>query len=146
MLARKILNICLPSPRIPHPPFTHLTISSLSATITALDARRREVFYYQTPAGKVVVRDWIESLADGKARAIIRLRLGRIEEGNLGDHRAVSGGIMELRLRFGPGYRVYFAFDGPIIVILLCGGTKKTQAADIRIARQYWKTYKEGGE
>ena len=110
-----------------------------------MEARKREIFYYKTPSRKVIVRDWLESLSDRKARAIIRLRLGRMEQGNLGDYRTVGGGVMELRMDYGPGYRVYFAFDGPIIVVLLCGGDKRTQTADIRLAGQYWKAYKKGG-
>jgi len=85
-------------------------------------------------------------LPDRKASARIRLRLGRMEEGNLGDHHPITEGVMELRMKFGPGYRIYFGFDGPVIVVLLCGGDKKSQSADIRLAGQYWKDYKKGGK
>lgn len=85
-------------------------------------------------------------MADGKARARIRLRLGPLEQGNLGEYLRVGGGVMEMRMKFGPGYRVYFGIDGPVIIVLLCGGDKKTQAADIRVAGQYCRIYKEGGK
>jgi putative addiction module killer protein len=110
-----------------------------------MDAHKRQVFYYRTPSGKVIVKTWLESLRDPGARARIRLRLGRIEEGSLGDYRPAGGGVMELRVDYGPGYRIYFAFAGRVIVVLLCGGDKKTQPADIRQAGLYWSSYKKGG-
>jgi hypothetical protein len=61
--------------------------------------------------------------------------------GNFGDCQSVGGGVEELRVDFGPGYRIYFGRDGPPIVILLCGRDKKTQARDIVTAKQYWKEY-----
>ena len=106
----------------------------------------REVYYYRNSAGTVVVKEWLNSLKDGNILARIRLRLGRIEEGNFGDHHAVGGGVMEMRMDFGPGYRIYFGIDGIKIVVLLSGGDKKTQDTDIRTAKTYWKTYKEGGK
>ena len=66
-----------------------------------------------------------------------------MEDGNFGDHKGVGEGIFELRLFFGPGYRVYFAEDGDTIVLLLCGGDKSSQSRDIELAKQCWKDYKE---
>lgn len=67
----------------------------------------------------------------------------RFELDNLGDHKSVGDGVWEARLDFGPGYRVYFGQDGPVVVLLLCGGDKSTQRRDIRQAKAYWKRYSE---
>ncbi len=87
-------------------------------------------------------REWLDGV-DQTARARIQARLLRVELGNLGDHKSVGGGVHELRLDFGPGFRLYFGRDGQTIVLLLIGGTKATQARDIRRARDYWREYLE---
>ena len=80
--------------------------------------------------------DWLDNLRDSRAKARIIARLDRMEMGNFGDVRPVGGGINELRIHYGPGYRVYFVQRGPVVVILLCGGDKKTQHADIAKAKK----------
>lgn len=102
--------------------------------------------YYVDDRGHVIFRDWLHSLRDRKARAKIRVRLDRMEEGNFGDCMPVGGGVMELRIHYGPGYRVYFGLDGPTIILLLCGGDKKTQAKDIQLAKEYWEDYQKRGK
>jgi putative addiction module killer protein len=77
---------------------------------------------------------WLTDLRDVQARARIAKRLDRLADGNLGDAKSVGGGISEMRFAFGPGYRVYFTIRERIIVILLCGGDKQTQARDIERA------------
>ena len=77
---------------------------------------------------------WIDSLADLQARARVLIRIERLAAGNPGDVRPVGGGVSELRLDFGPGYRVYFTKRGREVVLLLAGGSKTTQSADIRVA------------
>ncbi|WNJ94074.1 type II toxin-antitoxin system RelE/ParE family toxin [Bosea sp. 685] len=83
---------------------------------------------------------WINGLRDISARLRIVARLRRVEHGNFGDLKAVGEGVRELRIDHGPGYRVYFVQRGPDIVILLCGGDKRSQQADIaeaqRLARE----------
>ena len=79
--------------------------------------------------------DWLDNLRDSRAKARIIARLDRMEKGNFGDVRPVGGGVNELRINYGPGYRVYFVRRGPVVVILLCGGDKKTQYADIAKAK-----------
>ena len=79
--------------------------------------------------------NWIRSLRDQKALARIQIRIDRLVLGNPGDVKAVGDGISEMRIDYGPGYRVYFSHRGSDIVILLCGGNKKTQAADIAQAK-----------
>jgi len=107
-----------------------------------VNAGKHVVRYYVNPQGKAVVRDWLHELASVQTRARIRIRLDRLEDGNLGDHRAVGGGVVELRLHFGPGYRVYVGIDGPRLVLLLCAGDMKRQGRDIRMAKTYWNEYK----
>ena len=80
--------------------------------------------------------EWLDNLRDSRARARIIARLDRMEMGNFGDVRPVGGGVNELRIHCGPGYRVYFVRRGPAVVVLLCGGDKKTQHADIAKARK----------
>ena len=65
----------------------------------------------------------------------------KVESGNYGDCRSVKDGVFELRLTFGPGYRVYFGEDGDTVVVILCGGDKSSQAHDIEKAKAYWKEY-----
>lgn len=75
--------------------------------------------------------DWLMQLRDIQARARIAKRIDRIAAGNFGDARSVGGGVSELRFTFGPGYRVYYTRRGDVVVILLCGGDKASQAQDI---------------
>lgn len=77
---------------------------------------------------------WLDSLRDIHARARVQVRVERLASGNAGDVRPVGEGVSELRIDYGPGYRVYFAMRGRKIVILLAGGDKRTQTADIRTA------------
>ena len=80
--------------------------------------------------------DWLDNLSDSRAKARIIARLDRMEMGNFGDVRPVGGGVNELRIHYGPGYRVYYTQRGPVVVVLLCGGNKKTQHADIAKAKR----------
>lgn len=77
------------------------------------------------------------------ARARIQTRIDRIELGNLGDYKSVGKGVLELRIHFGPGYRVYFGRDGEALVILLGGGTKRRQGRDIEVAQLRWDAYQQ---
>jgi putative addiction module killer protein len=79
---------------------------------------------------------WITKLADGRARAKIQVRIDRLERGNPGDVRPVGEGVSEMRVDFGPGYRIYFKRHGDQIVLLLCGGDKNSQAKDIKLAKE----------
>src|SRR5258708_169588 len=81
-------------------------------------------------------RKWRLRLTDHRARAIIASRLDRLAQGHAGDVEAVGGGVSELRIHYGPGYRVYFQKQGNTIIVLLCGGDKSTQAKDIRAAKR----------
>jgi putative addiction module killer protein len=98
-----------------------------------------ELFRYQTAGGKEPVTDWLHSLRDKQAQAKIRIRLKRLEAGIFGDSEPVGEGVLELREHLGAGYRVYYAKHGKMVIILLCGGSKKTQSADIKTAKDYWQ-------
>ncbi|MBF0622841.1 MAG: type II toxin-antitoxin system RelE/ParE family toxin [Magnetococcales bacterium] len=100
------------------------------------------VLEYVTDDGEVPFSKWLSSLRDRQATRRIRTRLNRVRLGNLGDHKSLGGGVFELRLPYGPGYRVYFGREGNTLVLLLCGGDKSTQSKDIAIARQHWEAYR----
>lgn len=102
-----------------------------------------DVFRYQRSDGREPVTEWLASIRDKQAQAKVRLRLKRLEAGIFGDCEPVGDGVLELREHLGPGYWVYFARHGRMVVILLCGGTKRTQAADIRLAKTYWLDWKQ---
>jgi putative addiction module killer protein len=83
---------------------------------------------------------WFKGLRDENAKARINVRIRRLSLGNLGDVKAVGDGVRELRIDYGPGYRVYFVQRGDTLVILLCGGDKRTQEKDIRAAKHLAQT------
>jgi putative addiction module killer protein len=102
-----------------------------------------ELRRYATEDGKDVFGEWLRKLKDRRARASIETRLMRVALGNFGDCKAVGSGVWELRVDVGPGYRVYYARDGKIVVLLLCGGDKRTQTRDISRSIEYWTDYLE---
>lgn len=93
-----------------------------------------------TANNKYPTSEWLETL-DPVIKARIVNRIGRIRNGNFGDHKSVGDGVSELRFSFGSGYRVYYGKDGNTIVILLCGGDKSSQKIDIEKAKDYWRDY-----
>jgi putative addiction module killer protein len=80
--------------------------------------------------------DWVARLGDQQAQARINVRIRRLSLGNSGDTKNVGGGVSELRIDYGPGYRLYFTKRAATFVLLLCGGDKRTQAADIATAKK----------
>ena len=84
--------------------------------------------------------DWFDSLRDRKARARIDVRIRRLSLGNPGDVKPIGSGVSELRIDYGPGYRVYFVRRGPMLLILLAGGDKRTQERDIKKALELART------
>lgn len=82
---------------------------------------------------------WLAGLRDRSGRARILVRIGRLQAGNPGDVKPVGEGVSEMRIEFGPGYRVYFIRRGPLLILLLAGGDKSTQAADIEMAKRLAK-------
>jgi len=102
----------------------------------ALEIRR-----YRTVAGDEPFTQWLAALGDRQARARVLVRLERLELGNAGDARYLREGVSELRIDWGPGYRVYFGREQDSIVVLLCGGDKRKQAADVERAVKLWHEY-----
>ena len=107
-----------------------------------MEAQAKEIFYYETSDGKQPFRDWFLSLGDRVTRNKIDARIRRVESGNFGYCESVGEGVMELKIDFGPGYRVYFGQIGSTLVILLTGGDKSTQRKDIKTAHEYWADYR----
>jgi putative addiction module killer protein len=101
-----------------------------------------EVRQYQTAEGRRPLTEWLDGLRDGAARSRIVARLDRLTAGLRGDWKSVGGGVYELRIDHGPGYPVYYGQEGNTLILLLCGGDKRTQAKDIEQAHAYWKDYK----
>lgn len=108
-----------------------------------VDVKPKSVLVYRTRQGGLPFDEWLDELRDTNAVARVLARIGRVRRGNLGDCKPVGEGVSELRVDYGPGYRVYFGQKGSTLVILLCGGDKRTQERDIRQAQQYWKDYRQ---
>jgi putative addiction module killer protein len=108
-----------------------------------MEAIPRDIQRYVTSGGDIPFEDWFLSLRSLKTQAKVDARLQRVALGNLGDVRFVGEGVYELKIDYGPGYRIYFAQVDAIVVLLLCGGDKGSQNQDITIAKHYWKEYQE---
>ena len=102
-----------------------------------------DILKYAAADGTIPLDDWLTGLRDHRARARVLVRLDRLQLGLEGHWRSVGEGVRELKIPEGKGYRVYYARDGPTIVLLLCGGDKSTQNADIENAKAYWRDYNE---
>ena len=100
-----------------------------------------ELLEYLTEDGDNPFRKWLISLKDRSARARIRVRLNRVRLGNFGDCKPIGKGVSELRVGYGPGYRIYYGKSENTIVILLCGGSKKSQPKNILLAQAYWADF-----
>jgi len=107
-----------------------------------MDHRPRELREYETQEGVVPFLEWLLSLKDAATRAKINTRLKRLAFGHFGDCRFIATGVFELRIHFGPGYRVYFGEDHGAVILLLCGGDKRSQHRDIEMAKKYWDDYR----
>lgn len=100
-----------------------------------------ELRYYLTGDGKSPFEEWFSGL-DAPAAAKVSVALARLEQANFSNAKAVGEGVLEFKINWGPGYRVYFGRDGDVLVILLTGGTKKRQQRDIDTAKVLWADYK----
>lgn len=87
--------------------------------------------------------DWLSDLKDRAAVRRIAARLDRLADGNPGDVKPVGGGVSEMRIDYGPGYRVYFMQRGAVLIVLLCGGDKATQARDVKRAKKLAAEWKD---
>ena len=111
-----------------------------------MEARQREICFYETRNRKQPFSEWLENLGDAKALARIKSGIERLANGNLGDSKSLGWGVHEYRIHFGPGYRIYYANAGKVVLLLLCGGTKRGQGKDIERALSYWRDYLEREE
>src|SRR5450755_3558550 len=102
-----------------------------------------EIRRYLTESGRDVFAEWLSELRDLRTRAKIVARIDRLSAGNFGDCKTLRGGLFELRIDWGPGYRVYYALAGKACVLLLCGGDKRKQSSEIKRALEYLKDYRE---
>ena len=105
-----------------------------------------EIRHYIDTNGRDHFSEWREKVRDPKARIAIDRRIIRMELGNFGDQKPLRGGVWELRIDVGPGYRVYYAMAGRLIVLLLCGGDKDTPKNDIDRACEYWQDWRRRSE
>jgi len=106
----------------------------------------RTIIYFEDDHGKEPVRVYLNRLLKKRKKVEvtkINARIKRAGEGNFGDHRFLSGNLLELKIDIGPGYRIYCGIDGDKLIVLVNGGTKKTQEEDIRQAKQNWDAYLE---
>jgi putative addiction module killer protein len=106
----------------------------------------KQIVFYTDEDGNEPFQAWIDNLRDKQGRRRIINRLFRVQQGNYGDVEPIGEGLSELRLFFGPGYRVYFGEDAGNIVVILCGGDKSSQSRDVEEAKAYWKEYKNRGK
>lgn len=106
-----------------------------------MEVKPKNIVNYETANGKCPIREWLDRL-DFTTTARIEARLKRIALGNFGDVKPVGQGVSELRIKFGAGYRVYFAQHGEEIIILLCGGDKSSQDKDVETAKSYLQDFK----
>ena len=105
-----------------------------------------ELRIYTDSQNRQPLAQWLGELKDIRARAQIRARLARIGAGNLGDCKPLRDGVQELRIDYGPGYRVYLSRQGPVLVLLLCGSDKGDQDRTIRQAIEYLEDWKQRGK
>ena len=103
----------------------------------------KQIRIYQSANGKQPFTDWMKKLKDKTAMAQVNNRIRRLSIGQRGDFKRVGSGVYELRIHYGPGYRVYFSEYKGAVVLLLLGGDKGTQKKDIKQAISYWEDFKE---
>lgn len=96
-----------------------------------------EIVHYTTEDGTDLYQEWVDALRDNRAKISVLRRIDRASMGNFGDHKACREGVSEMRIDVGPGYRVYYFQHGQTLVVLLCGGDKRTQDTDISKAVAY---------
>jgi len=108
-----------------------------------MEYEKWELEIYRQETGAEPFMDWIDSLSPTVSNRILA-RLNRVRLGNFGDSKAIGKGLYELKFMIGPGYRIYYGRIGKRIVLLLTGGDKSSQKADIKKAYEYWEDYRNG--
>ena len=107
-----------------------------------IEAYPKEIRIYATTDGRMPYTEWSRGL-DPEARARIQIRLDNVRRGNLGHRKSVGKGVTELKVDYGPGYRIYIGQQGKRVIVLLGGGDKRRQQRDIEQAQDYWADYKK---
>ncbi len=105
--------------------------------------KTRVIEYFTSSSGKQPVRDWLDGIKDKVTQAIIYKRIRQAGLGNFGKTRSVGNGVHELKIDYGPGYRVYYGIHKNEVILLLMGGSKRTQQSDINKAQISWKHWQE---
>lgn len=100
-----------------------------------------EIAHFLTPEDRDIYQEWLDGLADRHAKVRIMTRVERLRLGNFGECRPLESGVWELKIDWGPGYRVYYAQAGQRLVLLLVGGDKRKQTTDIKTAVAYWRDW-----
>lgn len=108
-----------------------------------MENRERVLQHYRKKDGEIPFQTWFFGLKDKTVAAKVLNRLDMLKAGGFGKHRALGGGLVELKIDYGPGYRVYLGIAGRVLVILLTGGDKSTQQEDIEKAKEFWDKYRE---
>ena len=106
-----------------------------------IDSFEHRVLYYRTLDGACPFAKWKATLGEAAA-SVVNGRIARLQVGNFGLTRSVGNGVNELKIDFGPGYRIYFGMQGLSVVIILCGGIKDSQDRDVKKAHKYWKEFR----
>lgn len=123
-----------------------LTIYEKYVKLKNMQIIPRNVLNYITPNGREPFLQWVAEIHDKKVKLIIAKRISRLRQGHLGDYRRLDSNLYELRIHYGPGYRIYFGIFRNNIVILICGGTKRTQPQDITRAQNYWNEFRSNAD
>ena len=114
------------------------------------DTRKLAVNAYRTSSGREPFTEWLDSIRDKITQSRIKKRIDRVEDGNMGDYRRLGTNLYELRLDFGPGYRIYFSIyfseSDSSTLLLLCAGDKSSQTRDIERAKEFSLDAKQGYE
>ncbi len=106
-----------------------------------MEVKTKTIIIYETASGDAPFNKWFDGLKDRRTRTTIDARLTRVRLGNLGACRDLKGGLWELKIDLGPGYRIYFGLHAETVVVLLHGGDKSTQSRDIEMAHKFWAEY-----
>jgi putative addiction module killer protein len=107
-----------------------------------IDANHFKIVFYETENGRVPFDDWLSGLKDIRGKLAVEGRLGRLRDGNPGDCKYFDD-LMEMRIDYGPGYRIYCAKKEKTFIVILIGGAKKGQSRDIEKAKEYWADYQK---
>lgn len=104
--------------------------------------KERLVDYFYTSSGKAPAKEWLNSIKDKLTQAILYKRIRQASLGNFGNHESVGQGVFEMKIDFGPGYRIYYGIHNDEVILLLMGGSKRRQQSDIDKAITYWNIWK----